>query len=129
MVLGSFCNQKFPILQQSILGINFSTPIGLAAGFDYEAKLTQLLPSLGFGFETVGTITNLAYCGNPSPRLGRLPKSKSLMVNKGFKNNGAWAASAKLQTLDFQCPLGVSIGRSNSKKFAGIVKSCYFAEN
>jgi len=101
------------VLKQNITGIKFKNPIGLAAGFDYEARLTQILPSLGFGFETVGTITNFAYEGNLKPRLGRLPKSKSLMVNKGFKNFGAKETSNKLQDLSFEIPIGISIGKSN----------------
>jgi len=100
-------------LRQNIAGIKFKNPIGLAAGFDYEARLTQILPALGFGFETLGTITNIAYEGNLKPRLGRLPKSKSLMVNKGFKNLGAKVTSDKLQGLSFEIPIGISIGKSN----------------
>ena len=73
-----FCvkNRK---LSQVVVGISFENPVGLAAGFDYQAKLTKILPSIGFGFQTVGTITNHAFAGNPKPRLGRLPKSKSLI--------------------------------------------------
>lgn len=108
--------EKNPMLTQTILGMTFENPIGLSAGFDYEAKLTQLLPSLGFGFETIGTITNKPYDGNPSPILGRLPKSQSLMVNKGFKNLGAKKTIANLTGLQFDFPLGVSIGRTNSRK-------------
>lgn len=100
-------------LQQKIKGIHFDFPIGLAAGFDYEAKLTQILPSLGFGFGTVGTITNQSYEGNPRPMLGRLPKSKSLMVNKGFKNLGAKSTAEKLNNFNFDYPVGISIGRTN----------------
>lgn len=103
-----------PQLSQVLAGINFSAPVGLAAGFDYEARLTQLLPLLGFGFETVGTITNLPYAGNPKPQLGRLPKSKSLMVNKGFKNLGVKATIAKLSGLQFAIPIGVSLGTRTS---------------
>lgn len=102
-------------LKQKIAGINFSGPVGLAAGFDYEAKLTQILYSLGFGFQSIGTITNLPYEGNPRPRLGRLPKSQSLMVNKGFKNKGAIEIVNKIQDLNFKIPLGISIGMSNNK--------------
>lgn len=105
-----------PSIEQTVDGIHFHSPIGLAAGFDYEAKLTQILPSLGFGFHTIGTITNLPYEGNPTPRLGRLPKSKSLMVNKGFKNDGAEATVENLEKKQFSIPLGVSIGRTNSRK-------------
>ena len=102
-------------LKQTVAGINFSGPVGLAAGFDYNAQLTQVLFSLGFGFQSVGTITNLSYEGNPLPRLGRLPKSRSLMVNKGFRNLGAEKISQKLSQLNYQIPLGVSIGVSNNK--------------
>jgi len=103
-------------IKQRVLGITFLSPIGLAAGFDYEAKLTQALPSLGFGFETVGTVTNLSYRGNKKPMLGRLPKSKSLLVNKGFKSSGAKNVIHDIQGLKFDYPVGISIGRTNSLK-------------
>ncbi|MFH0979461.1 MAG: quinone-dependent dihydroorotate dehydrogenase [Candidatus Roizmanbacteria bacterium] len=109
-----------PQLKQKLDGINFSGPIGLAAGFDYDARLTQILPSLGFGFQTVGTVTNSHYQGNPPPRLGRLPKSKSLMVNKGFKNKGAKIIAEKLNKLDFETPVGLSIGITNSAEIRTI---------
>jgi len=66
----------------------FPTPVGLAAGFDYNGELTQILPSIGFGFQSVGTVTFQPCEGNAKPRLGRLPKSRSLLVNKGFRNRG-----------------------------------------
>ncbi|MBI3984732.1 MAG: quinone-dependent dihydroorotate dehydrogenase [Candidatus Levybacteria bacterium] len=110
-------NIKSPILSQNIKGITFENPIGLAAGFDYTASLTQILPSIGFGFGTVGTITNHAFEGNPKPRLARLLKSKSLMVNKGFKNNGIDAVGNKLKNYNFQIPIGISIGQTNTGKF------------
>jgi dihydroorotate dehydrogenase subfamily 2 len=108
--------EGYPALQQTINGINFKTPIGLAAGFDYEARLTQILYTLGFGFQSVGTITYRPYEGNPSPMLGRLPKSQSLMVNKGFKNFGVPYYRDKLKDQQFKIPLGISIGRSNTKQ-------------
>jgi dihydroorotate dehydrogenase len=103
-------------LGQVIAGINFDNPIGLAAGFDYGAKLTRTLPALSFGFETVGTITNYPYKGNPKPRLGRLVRSKSLMVNKGFKNPGIKEIVKKLQKKEFKIPIGISIGKTNTTK-------------
>ncbi|MBI5123761.1 quinone-dependent dihydroorotate dehydrogenase [Candidatus Roizmanbacteria bacterium] len=111
-------NYQSQKLKQTVAGINFSGPVGLAAGFDYDAKLTQILSSLGFGFQSVGTITNLPYKGNPRPRLGRLPKSQSLMVNKGFKNKGAIKIAEKLVLSGvegFKIPIGISIGTSNNK--------------
>lgn len=114
-ISGKLMNRKYPILKQRIAGIDFDAPLGLAAGYDYEAKVVKILPSFGFGFNTVGTITNKPYEGNPKPRLGRLPKSKSLMVNKGFKNKGATWTAEKLANQTFQIPLGISIGKTNTK--------------
>ena len=116
-------NYDDKILNQKLTGLNFRNPIGLAAGFDYEAKLTQILPSMGFGFETVGSITNMPYEGNPKPRLGRLPISKSLLVNKGFKSTGADSVSEYLKGSGFDIPIGISIGRTNSAKLDSQKKS------
>jgi len=110
-------------LEQTILGMNFKNPIGLAAGFDYDAKLTQFLPTLNFGFATCGTITNMPYQGNPPPRLARLIKSKSLLVYKGFKSLGADKIVEKLKNLSFEIPLGISIGRTNSPKLQTLNQS------
>jgi dihydroorotate dehydrogenase subfamily 2 len=119
--LKKYMNWKFNYysskLKQKVAGINFSGPVGLAAGFDYEARLTQILYSLGFGFQSVGTITNLLYKGNPKPRLGRLPKSRSLMVYKGFKNEGSSLIAKKLVLSGvegYKIPVGISIGMSNN---------------
>jgi len=114
-IISFFFAKKSPVLKQKIAGINFDSPMGLAAGFDYEAKAVRILPSIGFGFNTVGTITNQEYGGNSKPRLGRLPESKSLMVNKGFKNKGALWTLEKLSKIKLQIPLGISIGKSNVK--------------
>lgn len=102
-------------LQNRVEGILFKNPVGLSAGFDYDAKLTRILPSINFGFETIGTVTNNPYPGNPPPMLGRLPKSRSLMVNKGFKSVGAKEIIKRLEDLRFDFPVGISIGRTNSR--------------
>lgn len=115
--------KKYPRLKQRVAGITFNTPIGLAAGFDYEARLTQVLPHIGFGFGTVGTVTNGSYEGNPKPRLGRLPKSRSLMVNKGFKSEGVEKIAKRLSSLKFDYPVGISIGRTNSKNLKTVEDS------
>jgi dihydroorotate dehydrogenase len=118
---------KNKALGQDISGIHFDNPIGLAAGFDYEGRLTGIIKSIGMGFATIGTITNLPYGGNPKPRLGRLIKSKSLLVNKGFKNLGIKDTLSNLQTElgcikntshenvgKFLLPVGISIGKTNT---------------
>lgn len=108
----SYSNKK---LNQNLLGFDFKNPIGLAAGFDYDADLINILPSIGFGFHTIGTITNNYYKGNPFPMLGRLPKSKSLFVNKGFKNNGIDKIINKVNRYKRTIPLGISLGVTNKK--------------
>jgi dihydroorotate dehydrogenase subfamily 2 len=105
-----------PVLEQTLFKIKFQNPVGLAAGFDYRAQLTQILPSIGFGFGTIGTITNSPSEGNPKPRLGRLINSKSLMVNKGFRNPGIKSVLQKLKKLSFEFPVGISIGKTNTEK-------------
>lgn len=107
------------LLQQKIAGITFENPIGLSAGYDYNAAFTQILPSIGFGFETIGTITNEPCEGNDKPRLGRLPKSQSLLVNKGFRNPGADFIIKKLKKMSFAFPIGISIGKTNDIDIAG----------
>ncbi|MEK7604270.1 MAG: quinone-dependent dihydroorotate dehydrogenase [Patescibacteria group bacterium] len=113
-IMTSLFATKAPSIAQSLFTIQFSSPVGLAAGFDYKAELTHVLPCLGFGFGTVGTLTNLPYEGNPRPMLGRLPKSRSLMVNKGFKNRGIEATLETLRDKTFAYPVGVSIGKTNT---------------
>ncbi|MDO8515163.1 MAG: dihydroorotate dehydrogenase 2, partial [bacterium] len=86
-------------------------PIGLAAGFDYNGHLAKVMKKVGFGFNTVGTVTLKPYAGNPKPRLGRLPKSQSLFVNKGFRNDGVVAICKRLEEKDLKdVVLGISVG-------------------
>lgn len=101
------------ILAQDIEGMHFKNPIGLSAGFDYNADLPDILPSIGFGFHTIGTLTHDSYEGNPRPMLARLPKSKSLLVNKGFKNKGVKVALSTLSPHTHEAVRGVSIGATN----------------
>lgn len=115
-IISHFWGKTYPVLKKTHFGITFPSPIGLAAGFDYEARLTGMLPFLGFGFHTIGTITNLPYNGNPPPMLSRLIDRKSLIVNKGFKNLGADETIKKLKGKDFLIPVGISIGKTNHKE-------------
>ncbi len=84
-------------LVKKLDGISFPNPIGLSAGFDYDADLVATIPAVGFGFHTVGTITLQSYEGNAGPKLGRFPKSRALLVNKGLKNSGAREIIKKLK--------------------------------
>lgn len=109
----SYQNNK---LKKRVLGIDFDNPIGLSAGFDYNGHMAKVLKYVGFGFNTVGTITARPHQGNSYPRLGRLPKSKSLLVNKGFKNDGAQAVAARLDKKDLRGhTIGISVGSVTDK--------------
>ncbi|MBI5151765.1 MAG: dihydroorotate dehydrogenase (quinone) [Candidatus Pacebacteria bacterium] len=101
-------------LIKTIDGIRFPNPVGLAAGFDYNAELCGILPSVGFGWHTIGTVTFRPYAGNAKPRLGRFPRSNALLVNKGFKSVGAQAIIQKLEHTTFTIPTGISIGSTNA---------------
>lgn len=113
-----------PALKKKVLGIEFENPIGLSAGFDYDGHLAQVLKYVGFGFNTVGTVTARPYGGNPKPRLVRLPKSKSILVNKGFKSEGAIAVANRLDKKNLQGhTIGVSIGSTNNPEVNTIQKA------
>ena len=103
-----------PVLNQTILGIKFSNPIGLSAGFDKNAELLDILPSVGFGFAEVGSITGEPCKGNDKKRLWRMPNSKSLLVNYGLKNDGAEAISRRLSNKRFAFPVGISVAKTDS---------------
>ena len=109
-ILFSFSHKN---LEKKIDGITFKNSIGLSAGFDYNGELTGILSSVGFGFHTIGTVTFDYYEGNKKPRLGRFLKSKSLLVNKGFKSLGAKSIAQKLANTKFSIPTGISIGSTN----------------
>lgn len=104
---------ELPRDEVTIQGIKFKNKVGLAAGFDYNADLTQIVPSIGFGFASVGTVTLESYPGNTKPRLTRLPHSTSILVNKGLKNVGVHSIIAKLEPFDFEIPIGISVASTN----------------
>lgn len=115
---------KNPKLEKTIDGIKFPNPIGLAGGFDYDGHLAAIMKSVGFGFNTVGTVTAKEYTGNTKPRLARLPKSKSLLVNKGFKSEGVNKVLKRLDSMDLNdITLGLSVGSSNVPEVNTIQKA------
>jgi dihydroorotate dehydrogenase len=84
-------------LRVRALGLEFPGPLGLAAGFDKDARATRGLGALGFGFVEVGTVTAQAQPGNPPPRMFRLNADRALVNRMGFNNAGASAAAARLR--------------------------------
>lgn len=84
-------------LERNLFGLTFKNPVGLAAGFDKDAKLFNELSNFGFGFIEIGTITPKPQAGNPKKRLFRL-KSDSAIINRmGFNNGGVEEAVARLK--------------------------------
>ena len=109
-------NYQNKALKQKILGIEFTNPIGLSAGFDKNAELTKIIPEVGFGFMELGSITGEPCKGNPKPRLWRLKTSEGLIVYYGLKNKGAEIISKNLKNSKFKIPVGTSIAKTNSKE-------------
>jgi dihydroorotate dehydrogenase len=77
-------------------GLNFPNPIGIAAGFDKNAEVTDALLRLGFGFVEIGTVTLKPQGGNPRPRLFRLERDQAVINRLGFNNDGAEAVLRRL---------------------------------
>ncbi len=109
-----------PRLETTILGMRFDNPIGLAAGFDKNIEITDILPSVGFGFAEVGSITGEPCPGNPKKRLWRLPKSQSLVVYYGLKNDGCEAIAKRLKGKSFRLPVGISVAKTNNQACADV---------
>lgn len=112
-----------PDISKTVDGITYRTPVLLSAGFDANGQLTQILPSLAFGGEEVGSTTAHPCEGNPRPRLTRLIRNKSLVVYKGLRNKGVNALIAHLKhtpRLPAQAGIlgyviGISIARTNEQ--------------
>jgi dihydroorotate dehydrogenase len=88
---------KNPKLERSLFGLSFPNPVGLAAGFDKDAKLYKELSNLGFGFIEIGTVTPLPQEGNPKKRLFRLKEDSALINRMGFNNGGVAEAVERLK--------------------------------
>ena len=96
-LLRRWLGPRDPVLRVRALGLSFPGPLGLAAGFDKDARGTRGLAALGFGFVEVGTVTARAQPGNPRPRMFRLAADRALVNRMGFNNAGAAAAAAALR--------------------------------
>lgn len=98
------------------LGLNFPSPVGLAAGFDKDAEVYPALSALGFGFVEVGTITAQPQPGNPKPRLFRLVRDRALLNRMGFNNRGAEDTARRLARVpkEGRPIIGINIGKTKS---------------
>ena len=105
---------KYPQLKRNILGLTFNNPVGLAAGFDKDAKLVDELADLGFGFIEIGTLTPQPQPGNDKPRLFRLSQDQALINRMGFNNKGVVAAVENLKRRKRKVIVGGNIGKNKN---------------
>jgi dihydroorotate dehydrogenase len=100
------------------LGLTFPNAVGLAAGFDKNARAWRAAAALGFGHVEIGTVTALAQPGNPKPRMFRYPAEEAVINRMGFNNEGAAAVAARLAKQPGpghrRIPLGVNLGKSKA---------------
>ena len=100
-----------PSLRTKVAGLEFPTPVGLAAGFDKDAEVAEQMLSMGFGFVEVGTLTPKAQAGNAKPRLFRLADDRAVINRMGFNNDGQGAAFARLrECTHMHGVIGVNVG-------------------
>ncbi|MDD6055667.1 MAG: quinone-dependent dihydroorotate dehydrogenase [Helicobacteraceae bacterium] len=104
---------KDEILRQNLCGLDFYNPIGLAAGFDKNATMIEMLCACGFSHLELGAVTPKAQAGNDKPRLWRHVEAESLQNAMGFNNDGASVISTRLDSsYPFAIPLGINIGKN-----------------
>ena len=112
----SLCQKLYahedPALEREVFGLRFKNPVGLAAGFDKDARLVDAMATLGFGFVEIGTVTPFAQAGNPKPRMFRLPDDHSLINRLGFNNHGVEAAAKHLERRRSDIVVGGNIGKN-----------------
>jgi dihydroorotate dehydrogenase len=105
---------EHPELKRFFLGLSFSNPVGLAAGFDKDGKYLDTMSALGFGFIEIGTITPLPQPGNAKPRLFRLPKDLALINRMGFNNEGIQPLITRLKNRPKNLIVGGNIGKNKN---------------
>ena len=110
-------------LAVSAFGLDFPNPLGLAAGFDKNAEVSDAMLAQGFGFVEVGTLTPKPQPGNPRPRLFRLVEDRAVINRLGFNNEGHAAALARLAARRRGGLVGVNLGanKDSSDRIADYV--------
>lgn len=104
---------------QQFCGTKIEHPIGLAAGFDKNAKLINCLKRLGFGYAEIGSITNQASRGNPKPRLFRLPEDEAIINFMGLNGDGSAEVSKRLRAEKLDWPIAINIAKTNDATIIG----------
>jgi len=107
---------NLPRLRTEVYGLQFDNPIGLAAGFDKNAKVPDRMLGQGFGFVEVGSVTPHPQPGNPKPRLFRLDQDRAIINRMGFNNDGVEAMRGHLRARPLNAPgvVGVNLGANRN---------------
>jgi dihydroorotate dehydrogenase len=114
-----------PGKETSAGGVYFPNILGIAAGFDKDARVVQGLTQLGFGHVEIGTVTPETQAGNPKPRITRIRSDKALINRMGFPNEGAQVITERLKRLSegsFKATIGVSIGKQKDTPLSDAVQ-------
>ncbi|MDX1636809.1 MAG: quinone-dependent dihydroorotate dehydrogenase [Balneolaceae bacterium] len=110
---------RSPRLCQTFWGLHFKNPIGLAAGFDKNGEITEIIEAIGFGFTEVGSITANPSAGNPRPRAFRLERDQSLINRMGLNNDGAQTVIRRLEKKNPGIPIGINIAKTHDPEIVG----------
>jgi len=116
-----------PQLKREFLGIQFDNPVGLAAGFDKDARVVDEFAGFGFSFIEIGTVTPRPQPGNPRPRSFRLPKDGALINRMGFNNQGVEQAASRLQRSRRRVIIGGNIGKNTATSNEDAAEDYHFA--
>ena len=111
-LIRSLYSYQHPKLERKLFGLTFKNPVGLAAGFDKDARWYNELAHLGFGFIEIGTLTPKAQAGNAQPRLFRITEDHGLINRMGFNNLGAEDAIQRLKKRKTNIIIGGNIGKN-----------------
>src|SRR6516165_3583546 len=123
-----------PVLAQRLWGLDFANPVGLAAGYDKDARVPDAMLDLGFGFVEVGTVTPRPQAGNPKPRLFRLEQDQAIINRMGFNSRGLAVACGRLSRRMRSGIVGVNLGKNRDTDDAagdyakGILRTAHLAD-
>ncbi len=109
-----------PILAQRLWGLDFPNPVGLAAGYDKDARVPDAMFVLGFGFVEIGTVTARPQPGNPKPRLFRLEQDQAIINRMGFNSGGLDAVVSRVSRRVRAGIVGINLGKNRDSPDAGI---------
>ena len=108
-----------PVLTQRLWGLDFPNPVGLAAGYDKDARVPEATRRLGFGFVEIGTVTPRPQPGNPKPRVFRLEEDQAVVNRMGFNSGGLDIVIARLSRRSRSGIVGVNLGKNRDSGDAG----------